>query len=92
MIGVPSPARDAVGQLLHADTRWDYDDRITVATLAGFPTIAPGPVQAIVFTLATTDGRACETVAATAMVPEASTTSRRRMPVGRAGLSPGRET
>ena len=29
MIGVPSPARDAVGQLLHADTHWDYDDRIT---------------------------------------------------------------
>ncbi len=26
---VPSPARDAVGQLLHADTHWDYDDRIT---------------------------------------------------------------
>ena len=26
---MPSPARDAVGQLLHADTDRDYDDRIT---------------------------------------------------------------
>ncbi len=29
VIGVPSPARDAIGRLLHADTRWDYDDRVT---------------------------------------------------------------
>jgi hypothetical protein len=29
MIVVPSPARDAVGQLLYADTGCDYDDRIS---------------------------------------------------------------